>query len=513
VPTDATVLLIPEVRQALSLAIDRQYINDQVFSGIHVPAYGIVPFGIPGAAAGKDYRSEADEPMSDDFTADVAKAKELLAAAGYPDGAGFPVLEYTYNTNSTHQAVAEAIQKSWKENLNIEITLAPMEWADFSGFRKTDDCEIARQGWTGDYVDPATFFDLFITGAGTNDSKYSNPQYDQLVNDARSEQDPAKRSEMYHQAEQILVGDDAGVIPIVYQQDEALVKTDLTGYATTPTGNRIFFGANKPEIVVNVGSEPETLDPGMNQTVDGFIYATQTYESIYRYAADGSLVLGQAASCDYDAATNTLNIVLRDGIQWSDGKPVKAGDFVYAWKRMMDPATASPYSYVFGDLFKNGNDVLAGTTPAADLSVTAADDTHITIEVGKLPGYYKDLLAFPESQPVREDVVSKNPTGWATEPVVTNGRYVIKTFAHEDKIVMEKNAKYWDAATTLVNKITFVLSDDDASLLASFKNGDIDFLDSVLVDERATLKETPEYKLFPSLSIYYIQMNNSPTVK
>jgi ABC-type oligopeptide transport system substrate-binding subunit len=78
---------------------------------------------------------------------------------------------------------------------------------------------------------------------------------------------------------------------------------------------------------------------------------------------------------------------------------------------------------------------------------------------------------------------------------------------------MEKNAKYWDAATTLVNKITFVLSDDDASLLASFKNGDIDFLDSVLVDERATLKETPEYKLFPSLSIYYIQMNNSPTVK
>lgn len=512
-PADATVLLDTRVRQALSLAIDRDYINEQVFSGIHTPAYGIVPGGIADATTGTEFRTVGGDVLNSDYAAAVEEAKQLLADAGFPNGEGFPVLEYTYNTNSTHQAIAEAIQKMWKESLGIEITLSPMEWADFSGFRKTDDCEIARQGWIGDYADPATFFDLFTTGAGTNDSKYSNAEYDALVNAARSEQDPAKRMEMYHQAEQILVADDAGVIPIVFQSDEALVQTDLTGYGVTPTGNRMFWGASKPEFVVCVGSEPETLDPSMNQTVDGFIYATQTYEGIYKLKIDGSFELGQAKSCDFDAATNTLNIVLRDDIKWSDGQPVTAQDFVYAWKRMMDPATASPYSYIYGDFFKNGNDVLAGTVPADELSVTAVDAKTITIECGALPGYYKDLLSFPESMPIRQDIVEADPASWATVPVVYNGRFVISEFAHEDQIIMERNDQYYDNATTLVDKITFKLSDDDASLLAAFKNKELDFLDSVLVDERASLIGTPEYQLFPSLSLYYIQMSNSPTVK
>lgn len=240
------VLKDVNVRKALSLAIDRDFLNQTVWASSRIPAYALVPFGVPDATPGSDFRKTAGDAvggdMTNDYAANVAKAKELLAAAGYADGAGFPKLEFSINENTGHQAVAEAIMKMWKENLGIDVEIATMDWATFQQYRKTSDCEIARQGWLGDYTDPATFFDLFVSTAGTNDGHYNNPAYDELVINARTEQDPAKRMEMYHQAETLIMND-MPIVPIVFYADDVLAQVNFTGFGVTGTGLKMFWGA------------------------------------------------------------------------------------------------------------------------------------------------------------------------------------------------------------------------------------------------------------------------------
>jgi oligopeptide transport system substrate-binding protein len=240
------VLKDVNVRKALSLAIDRAFLNQTVWADSRIPAYSLVPFGVPDATAGSDFRKTAGDAvggdMTNDYAANVAKAKELLAAAGYPDGAGFPKLEFSINENTGHQAVAEGVMQMWKENLGIDVEIATMDWATFQQYRKTSDCQIARQGWIGDYTDPATFFDLFVSTAGTNDGHYNNPEYDALVIGARTEMDPVKRMDMYHQAEAIFMND-MPVIPIVFYADDVLSQADFTGFGVTGTGLKMFWGA------------------------------------------------------------------------------------------------------------------------------------------------------------------------------------------------------------------------------------------------------------------------------
>jgi len=236
------------VRKALSLAVDREYINKTVWADSRIPAYSLVPFGLPDATAGSDFRKTGGEVVGGDLTTDydanVVKAKELLAAAGYPDGKGFPKLEYVVNENTGHQAVAEAVAQSWKKNLGIDMEIVVMDWATLQEYRKTKDSQIGRQGWLGDYPDPASFFDLMTSSAGTNDGHYNNPKYDELVIGARTEQDPVKRMAMYHEAEAILMNDMA-IIPIVFYADDVLSQTNFTGFGVAGTGLKMFWDAVK----------------------------------------------------------------------------------------------------------------------------------------------------------------------------------------------------------------------------------------------------------------------------
>jgi ABC-type oligopeptide transport system substrate-binding subunit len=508
-PAGPEVLQDVRIRTALSLAIDRDYLNQTVWNGSRVPAYALVPKGIPDAVSGSDFRTVGGDLMTTDYAGNVAKAKQLFADAGFPDGKGFPELEFSFNTSTGHQAVAEAIQSMWKENLGITVKLASMEWDVFQAYRKTNACQIARQGWLGDYTDPSTFFDLFLSNSGTNDGHYNSPAYDKLVNGARTEQDKTKRMQMYHDAEAIILKD-MPFIPIVFYADDVLSQTDFTGYAVTGTGCKMFWATSKPQITVCVGAQPETLNPIMNQSVDGMIYATHLFEGIYRYKLDGTFELGQAKSITQNG--NKYTVVLRDDIVWSDGKPVTAHDFEFAWKYYMDPATASPYSYL-GEIFKNGLEVETGKVTPDQLAVKAIDDKTLEFEVTAPVPYMVDLLAFPNFMPLREDIVKANPEGWATETktLITNGRFTMKTIANEDKLVMVKNAKYWDAASTTTTQITFKLMSDDNAILAAFKSKELDLADSFPSDEMAALEKTPEFHRFGNIGLYYIQLNNTAT--
>lgn len=212
------------VRQALALAIDRNAIVTQITKGGQVPAYALVPEGIPEGNG--DFRLNG----GDFFQEDVEKARQLLAEAGYPNGQGFPTLTILYNTSEGHQRIAEAIQEMWKNNLGINVQLTNQEWGVYLDSRSTGDYEIARAGWIGDYIDPMTFIDMFVTGGGNNDTNWGNAQYDALVNTAKKSADAAERFKAMHEAEAILM-DEMPIMPIYFYTRVIMVSEDVEGWS------------------------------------------------------------------------------------------------------------------------------------------------------------------------------------------------------------------------------------------------------------------------------------------
>lgn len=207
------------VRRALTLAIDRQSIIDNVTQAGQKPALAFVPGGIPDAEPGKEYR----EVGGDLFKEDVAEAKRLLAEAGYPDGKNFPAVELLYNTSEGHKKIAEAIQEMWNTNLGIQVTLTNQEWGVYLQTRKAGDYQVARAGWGADYIDAMTFMDMWVTGGGNNQTNWGNAEYDRLIDVAKKNSDNAVRQQAMHDAEKILM-EEMPILPIYFYTNVNMYK-------------------------------------------------------------------------------------------------------------------------------------------------------------------------------------------------------------------------------------------------------------------------------------------------
>ena len=241
-----TVFSNPLVRQAFSLVIDRNYIVENVSQSGEVPATGYVPSGVYDAegANGDDFRTVGGEYYSvsaDDYQANCDKARELLAEAGYPNGEGFPAVEYMYNTDDRHKAIAEALQNMWQTELGVTVNLSNQDWNVFLKSRKDGDFQIARNGWIADYNDPCSFLDMWYTGGGNNDAQYSNPEYDALIDAAKATSDQTERMAAFHKAEDLLIGQDSVLAPIYFYTNPYMLSDNISGMYYTPLGY-FFFG-------------------------------------------------------------------------------------------------------------------------------------------------------------------------------------------------------------------------------------------------------------------------------
>lgn len=234
------------VRKAFTLTIDSKYIVEQITQSGQVPATGFVPAGVYDAnPTGDDFRTVGGDyweaPLTDEiYQKNCEEARQLLADAGYPNGEGFPVVTYLYNTSDAHKAVGEALQQMWQKALNVTVQLQNQEWNAFLETRKNGDFQVARNGWIADYNDPISFLDMWLTGGGNNDGQYSNPEYDAAIKEAKSSADPAVRMAAMHRAEDIIMGEDWALGPIYFYTNSYMMKENIKGAFYTPLGYYIF---------------------------------------------------------------------------------------------------------------------------------------------------------------------------------------------------------------------------------------------------------------------------------
>ncbi len=258
----------------------------------------------------------------------------------------------------------------------------------------------------------------------------------------------------------------------------------------------------------NIGSEPLSIDPQLNRALDGGSIINNTFEGLFRY--EGNKIVPAIAE-SYDLSSDGLIYTIKlKKTKWSDGSPLTASDFEYAWKRALDPETASEYAYQLYYI-KGGRDFNAGTGTRDAVAVKALDDETLQVVLEAPTPYFLDLLTFFTYMPTKQTVVEGSKDGkWATDPnqVVSNGPFVLSEYLAGDKLVLAKNQHYWQADAVLLDRINGFMIVDETTMLTAFESGELDIIDSILASELPKIQaESDALITKPTIGTYFYAFN------
>lgn len=271
-------------------------------------------------------------------------------------------------------------------------------------------------------------------------------------------------------------------------------------------GKKVETGKN---LSVEIGPNPETIDPALNSAVDGGNMLLHNFECLLTVDKDGKTQPGQAESYDLSADGSVWTFHLRSDLKWSDGSKLDANDFVYSWKRVCDPVVAAPYAETVLGMVKGYDEAVAGNVDA--LAVSAPDANTFVVELAKPCPYFASLAAFATLSPVQKATIEKNGDSWATkaETYVSNGPFYVTDWVPNSHIKMSKNPYYWNKDAIKLDSITFVLMEDANAAYSAFSNGDVLLIKDVPTEEIPALRGTPEFNIDTILGTYYLSLNTT----
>lgn len=258
---------------------------------------------------------------------------------------------------------------------------------------------------------------------------------------------------------------------------------------------------------VQVGPDPETIDPALNSAVDGGNMLLHSFECLLAVDQDGKLIPGQAESWETSEDGLTWTFHLRDGLKWSDGSDLTAKDFEYSWKRVCDPMVAAPYAETVLGMVEGFSSAIAGNLD--DLQVVATDDKTLTVTLSAPCSYFGSLAAFATLSPVQQATVEANGDAWATsaETYITNGPFYISEWVPGSHILMSKNPNYWNADAIKLDGIKWNLIEDANASYSAYQTGEVLMIKDVPTEEIPSLTGSSDFYVDPIIGTYYLSLN------
>lgn len=267
----------------------------------------------------------------------------------------------------------------------------------------------------------------------------------------------------------------------------------------------------KDELTVNLGYELQSIDPAINDETYGFIYINHAFEGLLTKDINGKIVGGSSDKWEISEDKLKYTFHIREDAKWSDGKKLTADDFVYSYRRVVDPKTASPIAYLMYYI-KNAKDINIDKKQIDTLGVTAIDENTLTIELENPTLYFEDILASGGCYvPVREDIINKYGDDWTwnSESYIGNGAYKMTERKPDELIAFELNTNYWDYKNQVAKKINFVLIADEYISLNAVRTGDVDFsINAPPIGEIESLIKENLMAVSDIIGVYYLDLNN-----
>ncbi|NDL63424.1 ABC transporter substrate-binding protein [Acerihabitans arboris] len=289
--------------------------------------------------------------------------------------------------------------------------------------------------------------------------------------------------------------------------------------AVVPAGTEL---AVRQEVVRNNGSEPASLDPHRVESDVEFNIISDFFDGLIGIDNHGGVEPRLAVSWD-NTRPEIWTFHLRPGIRWSNGQPITAGDVVYSWRRLIDPATASPYeSYLASMHVLNAAEIIAGKKPVDSLGVRALDDTTLQITLTQPVSAFLSMLAHPSLVAINPKVIAQFGDKWtAPQNFVGSGAFTLSQWVVNEKVVGVRNGRYWDNPHTVLNQITYLPIVSETADMNRYKAGEIDISNSVPQTLFRALQNDlgAQVHISPKLAVYYYQFNtkkppfNDPRVR
>ncbi|MBP2645789.1 MAG: ABC-type transporter, periplasmic subunit [Firmicutes bacterium] len=267
-------------------------------------------------------------------------------------------------------------------------------------------------------------------------------------------------------------------------------------------------GTSKEQVLrVRYGGEPENLDPEKATGVPEANYLQAMFEGLTELDNDGLPKPAAAEKWEVSPDGLVYTFHLRAN-KWSNGDPVTAQDFVYAWKRLLNPTTAAEYAYMLFPI-KGAEAYNNGKGSADAVGVKAIDDKTLEVTLEKPTAYFLGVLAHNSAYPVNPKVVEANGDKWAGDiaTLVGNGAFKATEWQHGSKLVMVKNDQYWDKDKVKLNKIEWTLVEEAATALSMFENNQLDFVDEPPMMEVERLKKENKLQIAKLIGSYYYEFN------
>ncbi len=511
------VLANQNARAAINMAIDKQTMCDTIINNGTKPANYLTGERLAINEEGKDYREVAGE-MGYSYNPEEAtklweKAKEEV---GF-DTVTIELLSFDSDTGKRQAEFMQAELQKALPGLTIEVKSQPFKQK--LELESSGDFHLAHGGWSPDYPDPLTFLETMQSGLQyAKNTGYSNPEYDKLVEEAKTAGSQEESWAKFAEAEKLML-EDAYIAPLTQSGSSYLQKSYVSGRVTPTFGvdsiyNWVELGDGKTQLNLSGASDIPTLDVSKATDTVSSEVLMNTMEGLVKKDKDENLVPGVAEKWEKSEDGKTWTFHLRKDSKWSNGDPVTAKDFEYSWKRTLDPATASTYGFIMYDIVGAKEYNLGEVDNADGVGVKAIDDYTLEVQLVRPVHYFDSLMFFKSFLPQNQKVVEQfgQEYGTAHDKIVYNGPFTLSQWKLEDIYTMSKNPDYWEADSVKIEAVNTKIVKDSNAALNLYEAGEIDIvgLNSENVDK---YKDSPEFKTSLKAGTFFLQINGGKEQK